>query len=126
MKQILVCQHIESQRAESERFRASVKIEGNEIRGRSLFDRLLFRRRKLGLKLIGDGFGDLALNGKDVRKIAIISLRPEMRVVAGIDQLRVHPHAIARRVARCLRPSARRRVAAPISRRLRCVPSCTA
>ena len=36
-------------------------------------------------KLVGNGFGDLALDGKHVGQIAIIGLRPKMRVIAGVD-----------------------------------------
>src|SRR4029077_4750588 len=50
--------------------------------------------RELGLQLVGNGFGDLALNGKDVCQVTIVSLCPEMRIIAGIDQLSVYTHAI--------------------------------
>ena len=53
-------------------------------------------RRKLGLQLIGDGFGDLALDGKDIGQIAIVGLRPQMRIGPRVDQLRVHPHLVGR------------------------------
>jgi hypothetical protein len=59
-----------------------------------LLDRILLRGRELRLQLVGDGFGDLALNGEDIGQIAIVSLRPEMSVVAGVDELRVHPHLV--------------------------------
>jgi hypothetical protein len=44
---------------------------------------------------IGDAFCDLALNSENVGQIAIVILRPEMRVRARVDQLRVYSHAIA-------------------------------
>ena len=40
------------------------------------------------------GLGDLALNGEDIGQVAIVSLRPQVRVGARVDQLRVHPHAL--------------------------------
>ena len=79
---------------ENEIIRSAVELKCCYVRGRSLLDRVLLGRRKLGLQLVGDGFGDFALNGEDIRKIAIVSLRPEMRIVARVDQLCVHPHAI--------------------------------
>ena len=103
-----------------------VKVEGGQVGGGRFFDRRFLVRRKLGLQLIGDGFGNLALDGKDIGQIAIISLRPEMRVGPRIDQLRVHPHLFA---ARCTLPSSKCATPSccPISRRLRCeASSCTA
>jgi hypothetical protein len=37
------------------------------------------------LQLVGDGFGDLALNRKDISQVAIVGLRPKMSVIAGVD-----------------------------------------
>ena len=45
--------------------------------------------------MIGDRFRDFALNSENIGQIAIVSLRPEMRIGARIDQLRVYSHAIA-------------------------------
>jgi hypothetical protein len=50
-----------------------------------LFDGFLFVRRKLGLQLVGNGLGDLALNGEDIGQIAIVGLGPEMRIIASVD-----------------------------------------
>ena len=47
---------------------------------------------KLCLQRIGDGAGNIAFNGEDVRKLAIVSPRP--RVIARVDQLRVDSRAI--------------------------------
>ena len=58
----------------------TVEIEGRYIRRWRVFDRLLLVRRKLRPKLIGDRLRDLTLNGENIREIAIVSLRPEMRV----------------------------------------------
>ena len=71
-----------------------VEIEGGQVGGGRFFDRRFLVRRKPGLQLLGNGFGDLALNGKDIGQIPIVGLRPQMRVGAGIDQLRVHPDLI--------------------------------
>ena len=84
-------------------FCLQVEIVGSQIRGWPLVDCTLFLWRQLGLKLFGDFLRNLALDGEDIRQIAVVSLRPEMRVVPRIDQLRVHPHTIAGRAARCLR-----------------------
>ena len=81
--------------AVEEFFCLQVEIVGNQVRGRSLGDCTLFLWRQLGLKLIGDFLRNLALDGKDIGEIAIISLRPQMCVIARIDQLRVHAHTIA-------------------------------
>ena len=71
---------------------SDIKIVGHKIgRGRFL-DRSLFTWRKLGLKLIGDRFGNLTLYGKHVGEVPVIGLRPEMRIGSSIDQLCVHPH----------------------------------
>ena len=71
---------------------------------------LFLVRRELSLQLIGNRLGDLALDGEDIGQIAIVGLCPEMRVGAGIDQLRVHPHLVGGRAARlpsttCATPS---------------------
>src|ERR1051326_3412404 len=42
------------------------------------------------LQLLSDRFGDFALNSECVSQIAGVRLCPEMRVVAGIDQLRIY------------------------------------
>ena len=54
------------------------------------------------LQLLGDRFGDFALDREDVSQIAIVSLGPKMRVVARVDQLRVHPHFVPRSSGHCL------------------------
>ncbi len=36
------------------------------------------------------------MDGEDIGQIAIVGLGPEMRVVAGIDQLGDHPHFVGR------------------------------
>src|SRR5205823_928734 len=76
-------------------FSVRVEIKRSDIRRRRLFDGTLLLWGKLRLELIGDSFCDLALNSENVGQIAIVSLRPEMRIGARIDQLRVYSHAIA-------------------------------
>jgi hypothetical protein len=56
--------------------RANVKIESREISSGSLLDRGLFRGREPGLQLVGDCLGNFALNGKNIRKLSVIGLRP--------------------------------------------------
>jgi hypothetical protein len=46
------------------------------------------------LQLVGNRFGDLALNGEHIRQIAIIGLSPNVCIVTGVDQLRDYPHTI--------------------------------
>src|SRR5712692_9858046 len=64
---------------------AKIKIIGSEIFCRSLLDGRFLCRGELGLKLVGDFLRFLALDGEDVRKVAVIFLGPDMRVIAGID-----------------------------------------
>src|SRR5438477_7603399 len=73
----------------------AVEFKGSDICGWTLLDRTLLGGREFRLQLVGNAFGNLTLNGEDVSEIAIVSLRPKMRIVAGIDQLRVHAHTIA-------------------------------
>ena len=77
-------------------FSAAIQIKCGDIGRGTYFDRSLFVRRKLGLKLIGNGGGDFTLDREHVGQIAIISLRPKMRVCPRVDQLSIHPHAIGR------------------------------
>src|SRR4029077_17536955 len=80
---------------ENQVLRPAVEFERRNVASRALLDCVLLRRRELGLQLVGYRFGDLTLNREDIGEVAVVSLRPEMRIVAGIDQLRVHPHATA-------------------------------
>ena len=36
------------------------------------------------------------MDGEDIGQIAIVGLRPQMRVGARVDQLRIHPHFVGR------------------------------
>jgi hypothetical protein len=95
LQEVLVLECARAGRQE-ESFGPAVLIEGDKISRRSLLDGFLLVRRKLRLQLLRNGFGDLALDREDIGQIAIISLRPHIRVIARVDQLRIHPHAIGR------------------------------
>src|SRR4051812_18385979 len=43
---------------------------------------------------MGNGLGNFALDGENVRQITIVGLGPEMSVVAGVNELRVYPDLI--------------------------------
>jgi len=47
-------------------FCSEVKVISSQVRSGALADCILFPRRKLCLKLVGDFFGDFALDGKDI------------------------------------------------------------
>src|SRR5262249_58512522 len=83
-------------RTVSVKVRLNVKLISIWILRRHAIDARLFVGRKLGLQLVGDSFGDFALDREDISHVAIIGLRPQVRVIARIDQLRVDAHAIAR------------------------------
>ena len=53
---------------------------------------MFFARRDLCLELIHDFCRDLRLNGKDIGQITIVRLRPDVSVVACVNELRVHAH----------------------------------
>ena len=55
-----------------------------------------FAHRDFRLELISDCLSDFALDGKDVSHVAIVGLRPEMGIGAGVDELRVDAQMIAR------------------------------
>src|SRR5438067_1181926 len=44
------------------------------------------------LQLLCDYFADFALNCEYICQVASIGLDPKVRVIASIDQLRIHPH----------------------------------
>jgi hypothetical protein len=78
------------------RLGAAVEIKRGDIGCRRLLDGLFFTRRKFRLKLVGNRFRNFTLNRENVGKIAIVSLSPEMRIVARVDELRVDADAISR------------------------------
>ena len=74
---------------------AQVGIVGLRIVGRFGGDDLLFLTGELRPQLIGDGFGHLTLDRKDVGQFAIKGIGPKMRIVGRFDQLHVHAHGVA-------------------------------
>ena len=73
---------------------AQVGIVGLKIVCRFGGDHLLFVTGQVRLQLVGDGFGDLTLDRKDVGQFAIKGLGPKMGIISCFDQLHVHPHRI--------------------------------
>src|SRR6266481_4869864 len=57
-------------------FGARVEIERGDVSCLWAFPGALFAWRKLCLQLVGNGLGDLALNGEDIGQIAIVGLGP--------------------------------------------------
>ena len=47
-----------------------------------------FRRAERDLQRFHDPLRDIVLDGKDVGEIAVVAVRPQMRAVSRIDQLR--------------------------------------
>src|SRR6476469_5928530 len=79
---------------------ASLAFARSQIKQPSLwilcgFGRPLIVRQDFSLQLACNRLGDLALDGKDVGDVAIISLRPQVSVGAGIDELRIYTHLAA-------------------------------
>src|SRR4029453_3591421 len=66
-------------------FGSHIQVVGDKIGRRCLLDGRFFLPGELSVQLIGDSLGNFALNGEYVCEIAIVSLCPKMRVVAGID-----------------------------------------
>ena len=60
----------------------------------SLAKSFVLRRGQLDPQLTDDVARDLLLNFEDVLDISIVSLRPHLVSIAGIDQLSVDPHAL--------------------------------
>ena len=71
--------------AQDQIYGTTVEIECGDIVRRSLLDGALFTRRKLGLQLIRDGFGDFTLDGEHVINRPIIILRPFVHIGTGIN-----------------------------------------
>src|ERR1700704_3862166 len=74
--------------------RPEVRVVRNHVSCRLLLHGSFLFRREFGLKLIGNGFGDLTLDRENVGEIPVVGLRPKVRVGAGIDQLRVHADTV--------------------------------
>ena len=73
---------------------AQVGIVSLGIVGRFGGDDLLFLTGEFRPQLLRDGFGYLALNGKDVGQFAIKGVSPKMRIIRCFDKLHVHPHRV--------------------------------
>ena len=58
-------------------------------------DALFFLTTEFRSQLVGDGFGHLTFDRKDVRQLAIKRIGPEMGIIRRFDQLHVHAHGIA-------------------------------
>src|SRR4029434_7928366 len=71
-----------------------VKLERLQVLSRALFNLCLLLRRKLGLQLRNDRLGELALNGEQISRTAIVGLSPNMSVRASVDQFRIDTEAI--------------------------------
>ena len=70
-----------------ERLCADVKTIGDEILGRTLVDGGLLFRRNGSLKLRENLLNDVALDRKDIRKIALVAFLPGRVASPGIRQL---------------------------------------
>src|SRR5437016_2352197 len=69
---------------------SGIKIKSNEIAGRPALNGRFLSGRDFGVKLLSDFLRNLALDRKQVVQIAIVLFRPDVRVGARVDQLRVH------------------------------------
>src|SRR5262249_30168644 len=65
--------------------RVSVEIEGNQIGSWWALDGEFFGDRDFSVKFFGDFLRDVTLDNEDVLRIAIILLRPNVRVGARVD-----------------------------------------
>ena len=67
--------------------RAQIKNVRVGVSCRLSFNARFFLRRKRRLQRVGDTFSDLGFYSKDVGQLPVITLRPQMRVIVGPDQL---------------------------------------
>ena len=56
---------------------------------------MLFLTGEVRSQLVGDGFGYLTLDRKDIGQFTIKSIGPQMGIIGCFDQLHVHPHGVA-------------------------------
>ena len=91
-------------------FGLEIKLERNQILGRTLFDFGLLFGRKFCLELRDNRLRKLALNCEQIRRGPIVGLRPDMRIGPSIDQLRIDAKPVSRRVGRNLQRYRQRRV----------------
>src|ERR1700736_6714804 len=70
VKQIDPCAHVLCKNrteayVKNEILRTAIEFKSSDVRRRALFDRTFLRGGELRLQLIGDAFGNLALDGED-------------------------------------------------------------
>src|SRR6516162_8155301 len=75
--------------------RAQIKNVRIGVRCWFRFNTGFFLWRKRGLQRVSDHFCNLGFYAENVGQLAVVTLRPEMRIVVGPDQLHVDVHAIA-------------------------------
>ena len=57
---------------------------------------MLLATGELCLQRLGDSFGDLALNAKDVSQLPIVGVCPEVGIGLRVNQLHIDPHLVGR------------------------------
>ena len=57
-------------------------------------DRASLRTGQFCLQRVRDVRRDVAFDREDVSKLSIVSFRPKMRVILGVDQLHMHSHLV--------------------------------
>ena len=72
-------------RLSNELISPEIKVVGRQIFSRLPFNHLLFIRRQRSGQSASDCFRNLALHSKDISDIAVITVRPNIIIVAGID-----------------------------------------
>ena len=81
-----------------ESHRLHIEIAGNQVVGWRFADGSFLAFRYFHLELISDRLSDFTLDGKDISHVAVVGLRPEMGIGAGVDKLCVDAQMIARRL----------------------------
>jgi hypothetical protein len=80
--------------------RADIKVTGEDVFNRRLFNNCLFNGREFGVELLFDGLGNLTLDCENIRQTAFVTLRPDVSVSAGIAVVRSSPSGFIRLVNR--------------------------
>src|SRR6266487_7108566 len=76
-------------RIQNKIFRAVVEIERCEIGSRPALNGQFLSRRNFGVKLLSDFLCDLTLDCEHIVQVAIVLLRPDVRIGARVDELGV-------------------------------------
>ena len=71
-----------------------VKLMRFGIIRRANCDGMLFRAGQLCLQRVGYFCRNFAFDGKNVGKMSVVRLRPQVCIVRGIDQLDRHPNSV--------------------------------